>query len=186
VRLFAALETPAEIREKLSELVKALRAVDTRPKWVRMQNLHVTLKFIGEVPEAKLGEIREALAEVKMDQAVEFTFRGLGFFPQEKSPRVLWVGIIASPNLQDLAKEIELRLEKVKVPRDTREFSPHLTLARFEAEGLSEKLRSAIAAHAREEFGSHRTNQFHLVESKLNPAGAEYTALESFTFAAEA
>jgi len=186
VRLFVALEVPAHVRENLSKLVKSLRATDARPRWVRTENLHLTLKFIGEIPEAKLGAIREALAEIKSDSAAELRFRGLGFFPNEKRPRVFWAGIEATPNLKVLAAEIESRLEKAGVAREKREFSPHLTLARFEPAGLPEKLRFAIAAHATEEFGSLRTHQFHLIQSKLKPAGAEYTALQSFAFAAEA
>ncbi len=181
-----ALEVPAPVREKLSALVSSLRALDSRPQWVRTENLHVTLKFIGEAPEAKLGAIGEALAEINSESAVELTFRGLGFFPNGKRPRVQWAGIEATPNLKQLAYEMELRLEKAGIRREAREFSPHLTLARFEPPGISETLRSAIAARANEQFGSLRTNQFHLIESKLKPAGAEYTALQSFAFASEA
>jgi 2'-5' RNA ligase len=186
VRLFVALEVPAAVRKKLSGLVQSLRAIDSRPKWVRTDNLHLTLKFIGEVPEAKLATIRNSLAGVRSASAAELTFRGLGFFPDEKRPRVFWAGIEAKPNVRELAAEIEQRLEKQGIPREQRNFSPHLTLARFQPPGLPDKLRSAIAVHASEEFGSMRTNQFHLIESKLKPAGAEYTTLQSFPFAGEA
>jgi len=186
MRLFVALEIPSTIREKLGELVKALRAVSPQTRWVRPENLHVTLKFIGEVPETKLAAIRTALAQVHSDRPVMLDFRGLGFFPNEKHPRVFWAGIEASPNLKLLAADIERAMETLGIAREQRPFSPHLTLARFEPPRLPENLRAAIQENARRDFGSLQTNQFHLIESKLKPSGAEYTTVESFSFAAEA
>jgi len=86
--------------------------------------------------------------------------------------------------LKTLAAEIDRAMEKLGIPCEQRPFSPHLTLARFEPPELPEKLRSAIEENAAREFGSFRTNQYQLIESKLKPSGAEYTTLESFPFAA--
>jgi len=184
MRLFVALELPAAVRENLVALLKALRAVSPQTRWVRPENLHLTLKFIGEVPETEFAVIRNALAAARSDQPVALEFRGLGFFPNEKRPRVFWAGIEASPNLKTLAAEIDRAMEKLGIPCEQRPFSPHLTLARFEPPELPEKLRSAIEENAAREFGSFRTNQYQLIESKLKPSGAEYTTLESFPFAA--
>src|SRR6267378_5061188 len=184
MRLFVALEIPATVRENLAALLKALRAVSPQTRWVRLKNLHVTLKFIGEVPETELAVIRNALAAARSDQPVTLEFRGLGFFPNEKSSRVFWAGIEASPNLKTLAADIERAMEKLGIPREQRPFSPHLTLARFGPPWLPENLRASIQERAARDFGSLRTNQFHLIESKLKPSGAEYTTLESFPFAA--
>jgi 2'-5' RNA ligase len=151
---------------------------------VRPENLHVTLKFIGEAPETKLAAIRGALAAARSDQPVTLDFRGLGFFPNDKHPLVFWAGIEASPNLKALAADIDNGTEKLGIAREQRTFSPHLTLARFEPPGLPEKLRSVIRENAARDFGTLRTTQFHLIESKLKPSGAEYTTLESFAFMA--
>jgi RNA 2',3'-cyclic 3'-phosphodiesterase len=186
MRLFVALEIPAAIREKLAELLRGLRAVSPQTRWVRSDNLHVTLKFIGEVPETKLAAIRTALALVRSDHFVRLDFRGLGFFPDEKNPRVFWSGIEASPNLKVLAADIEKAMETIGIPKEQRLFSPHLTLGRFEPQQLTDKLRATIQENVSRDFGSVRTNQFHLIESKLKPSGAEYTTLESFPFSAEA
>jgi len=183
MRLFVALEIPSRVRKNLAELLQSLRVVSPQTRWVRPENLHVTLKFIGEVPEARLGAIRSALAGVDSDQPVTLDFRGLGFFPNEKHPRVFWAGIEASPNLKSLAAEIDKAMEKLGIPREQRPFSPHLTLARFEPPRLAEQLRAAIQEHAARDFGALRTGQFHLIESKLKPSGAEYTTVESFPFA---
>src|SRR4029077_916587 len=138
-----------------------------------------------EVSEAGLAGIRGALVGVRSDQPVTLEFRGLGFFPNEKHPRVFWAGIDASPNLKPLATDIDAAAEKLGIPAEKRPFSPHLTLARFESRRLPEKLRASIQENVGCDFGALRTNHFHLIESKLKPSGAEYTALESFPFSAE-
>jgi 2'-5' RNA ligase len=186
MRLFVALEIPSTVRKNLAELVNSLRAVSPQTRWVRPENLHVTLKFIGEVPETQLASIRTALAQVRSDRPVTLDFGGLGFFPNERHPRVFWAGIEASPNLKTLAADIEKATETLSIAREQRPFSPHLTLARFEPPRLPDQLRTAIQENVWREFGSLRTHQFHLIESKLKPSGAEYTTVESFSFAAEA
>jgi len=183
VRPFVALEIPSAVRENLGSLLASVRAITKEPRWVRVENLHVTLKFLGEVAEEKIAAIRSALSDVRSGEPVQLRFCDLGFFPNEKHPRVFWAGIEASPNLKTLAGDIEGAMEKLGIPRDQREFSPHLTLARFERAHLPEALRKTIAENAQREFGSLRTNEFRLIQSKLRPSGAEYTALTSFCFA---
>ena len=186
MRLFVALEIPSEVREKLATLIRELRAIASKEKWVRADNLHVTLKFIGEAPPEKLDPIRQALALVHSDSQVRLDFRGLGFFPNEKHPRVFWAGMETSANLQKLAADIDVAAEKLGVPREQRPFSPHLTLARFETRKLPPNLQSAVRENMAREFGVFETGQFHLIESKLKPSGAEYTTLQTFPFVAEA
>jgi 2'-5' RNA ligase len=186
VRLFVALEIPTAVRESLAALLDSLRALSSGPRWVRPGNLHVTLKFIGQWQPDRLEALRNALATVQLDQPVTLDFHGLGFFPNEKRPRVFWAGIEASPNLITLASEIDRATEKLGIPREQRAFSPHLTLARFEPPGLPEKLRGAIQENVAREFGALHSSEFRLIESKLKPSGAEYTTLQTFPFAAEA
>ena len=187
MRLFVALEISTAVRGNLAALIEELRAADAaatknKARWVRAENLHVTLKFIGNVDVGKLEAIRAVLVEVGSGGAVELRFRGVGFFPNEKRPRVLWAGIAASPNLVPLATGIDARLEKLGIARETREYAPHLTLARFDPPGISEKLRAAAQENATREFGTVRIGEFHLFESKTRPTGAEYTRLSSFSF----
>ena len=184
MRLFVALEIPAAVRDNLATLIEELRNSEPKARWVRPENLHVTLKFLGETPSEKLEAIQNALSAVRSEQAVRLDFRGLGFFPNEKRPRVLWAGMDALPNVQSLAASIEQALEKLGFPREDREFTPHLTIARFSSPGVTEKLRAAIQQNMGRESGSVRTNEFHLIESKLKPSGAEYTRLGTFSFAA--
>jgi 2'-5' RNA ligase len=191
VRLFVAVEVPAAVREDLAALVNELRALESKSsakklRWVRAENLHVTLRFIGSVPPEKLDSICAELTRVRSDRPVELRFRGLGFFPSAKRPRVLWAGMSASANLAAIAGDIDKGLAKLGIPAEERAFTPHLTLARCERSGISPALHATVERDAAREFGELRTNQFHLIESKLKPSGAEYTTLQSFVFAAEA
>ena len=191
MRLFVALEIPAAVRDNLTAQVAELRefsakVADKRPRWVRPENLHVTLKFIGEVAPTKLAGIRDALSAIRSDAPVEIKFRGLGFFPNEQHPRVLWAGLDASANLPPLAGDIDGALETQGIALERRPFTPHLTLARIEPPGLHEKLRAAIQKNGAREFGSFQTREFYLIESKLKPSGAEYTTLASYPFTLEA
>ncbi len=161
MRLFVALEIPAAVRDNLAALLKDFRALsaqlaDKRPRWVRPENLHVTLKFIGEAVPEKFNEMRAALADVRSDDPVELQFHGLGFFPNAAHPRVLWAGVHASTNLPALAANVDAALETQGFAREGRAFTPHLTLARFEPPGLHEKLRGAIEERAKLAFGSLR------------------------------
>jgi 2'-5' RNA ligase len=190
MRLFVALEIPAAVRDNLAAQMKELRdlsaqVADKRPRWVRPENLHVTLKFIGEVSPAKLEGIRGALAAIHPVAPVDLQFRRLGFFPDDLYPRVLWAGIEASVNLPSLALNIDSALETQGVAHEERAFRPHLTLARFEPPGLHGKLRAAIQQNSEREFGSLQAREFHLIESRLKPAGAEYTSMASFPIISE-
>jgi len=185
VRLFVALEISSAVRDNLAAVIRDLRPLAPRLKWVRKENLHITLKFIGETAADNLGAIRGALSSVQSRQSVAPRFLGLGFFPNEKRPSVFWAGIEASANLEALAADIDRVLEAVGIPREPRAFTPHLTLARISTSGLPEKLRAAIQQNRTRDFGALITHEFRLMESKLKPSGAEYTTLQSFRFAAE-
>lgn len=183
MRLFVALEIPSAVRQNLAALLDSFKAITKEPRWVRAENLHVTLKFLGEVAEGKFDAVRGALGEICSDEAVVLEFRGLGFFPNDKHPRVFWAAMEASPNLKTLVGDIEGAMEKLGIPREKREFSPHLTLARIERPRLPEALRKLIADSQQRAFGSLRTSEFHLIQSKLKPTGAEYTTVATFRFA---
>ena len=186
MRLFVALEIPTTVRQNLAALLDSFRAITKEPRWVRAENLHVTLKFMGEVAESKVDAVRSALAGIRSDKFVALEFRGLGFFPDEKHPRVFWAGMEAPPDLKTLAGDIEGAVETLGIPREKRDFSPHLTLARFERPRLPEALRKLIADNQQRDFGSLQTNEFRLIQSKLKPTGAEYTTVATFQFAPNA
>jgi 2'-5' RNA ligase len=192
MRLFVALEIPEETREALGALIARLRVKCGSAKWVRPEAMHVTLKFIGHTGDENLGPIRDALAAIRETQQGEMRFRGLGFFPNARRPRVLWCGVEASPNVGPLAAAIDHALTPLGIPSETRAFTPHLTLARFNSHDLHQRgkqpaglaeIVGEVRESAAKEFGTLRAEEFYLFESKLRPSGAEYTRLETFRFA---
>jgi RNA 2',3'-cyclic 3'-phosphodiesterase len=186
VRLFIAIEIPENIRTGFASLLKEFRSVSPQVKWVRAENLHVTLKFLGETEPAKLGALQNVLSAVRSAEPVSLEFRGLGFFPNDKRPRVFWAGMEGSANLKSLAVEVDQATHRLGFPLEERPFTPHLTLARFPLPGALPKLLQAIQEKSAQAFGSLRTEEFHLIESKLKPTGAEYTTVQTFRFATEA
>lgn len=183
MRLFVALDIPEETREALSCLLLQFSKVCRGARWVRAESIHITLKFIGEVEESSLPAIKDSLRQVSSREGIEIAFRHFGFFPNERHPRVFWVGTEASPVLAELASEIDARLQPLGIPHEERGFRPHLTLARFNStEGLP-KLREMIEGLASREFGKTIAQEFHLYQSILKRGGAEYTRLATYPFA---
>ncbi len=185
MRVFVALDIPAEVRRAIGEMIARLRGVARGARWVRAEGVHVTLKFIGEIPAERVAAVEQALRDVRsagIAAPVEAKFRGAGFFPNERHPRVFWAGIEASPNLADLARAVDARLTPLGIASETREFRPHLTLARFKSEDGLRRLRDEIKRLEPFEFGSMRASEFHLFQSQLGPGGAKYTKLASFPF----
>ena len=184
MRLFVALDFPDAVRQTLRELIARLQPGFRSAKWVRPEAMHITLKFIGEVDGEKLAPIRGALAPVHSSAPVEIHFRGLGFFPNERRPRVLWCGVEASTNLAELAEAVQRALVPLGIPAESRDFVPHLTLARFNSDDAPRKDLETLVRAAGElksyDFGRTRETEFHLIESILKPAGAEYRRLETF------
>jgi RNA 2',3'-cyclic 3'-phosphodiesterase len=187
VRLFVALDLPDDVRRSLAGVIERLKPTCREARWVRPENMHLTLKFIGHAVQdgdtQKLDAVRAALASVRSDQPIELCFHGVGFFPNARRPRVIWCGVKGSPNLAQVAGEIEQALEPLGIPREKREFVPHLTLARIEATRSADALARAAAEFESRDFGSARETRFHLFESALKRTGAEYTKIEAYTFA---
>jgi len=182
VRLFVALDLPEPVRHAITELIAKLQPKSRTARWIRPENLHVTLKFIGHVGNEKLDPIQNALSSIHSAQPVEIHFRGMGFFPNEHRPRAFWCGIAASSNLAELAANIDRALAPLGVEAETRPFTPHLTLARFKSdEGIREMVKAATDIKSTD-FGAATMTNFHLYESLLKSTGAQYNRLASFPF----
>ena len=186
MRLFVALDLPEGVREELRELIARLKKHFPSARWVRAEGIHITVKFIGYTDEENFEPICGALAQIRLERLVEMEFRGLGFSPNERRPRVLWCGVKASSNLPKLASDIEQALEPLGIERESREFVPHLTLARLESGGGSgthiQKLVQAAGELADKGFGSATETEFYLYESVLKRSGAKYKRLRAFPF----
>ncbi len=180
MRLFVALDLSAEVRANVARLVERLTPVERELKWVNPASLHLTLKFIGHQPETKLEKILAALAAVPTAGPVSLAFRGLGFFPNERRPRVFWVGVEAPEALGRLAQAIEQALVPLGVAAETRPFSLHLTLARLKESRPLPRLMEELARLDTREFGQMTATELVLFESRLTPGGSVYTRLRAF------
>jgi 2'-5' RNA ligase len=185
VRIFVALDIPQTVRDSLAKLISHLRQTCPAARWVRIEGAHLTLKFIGEVPPERAEQVRCALGGVSAPGPVELRFAGLGFFPDPRRPRVFWAGIEGGAPLSTLAAAIESRLEPLGIPREAREFLPHITLARFDSPKRLSSLRTEVEKLGVPEFGRAVAGEFYLYRSVLKRGGAEYTRLASYRIARE-
>ena len=115
MRLFVALDLSYEVRDAIAKFSEKLRAEFPWAKWARSEGIHVTLKFIGEVQDDRVAQIENALASVSSTAPIEMNFRGAGFFPDERRPRVFWIGIDSTPNFAEIAAQVETRLEPLGI-----------------------------------------------------------------------
>jgi 2'-5' RNA ligase len=182
MRIFIALDIPDEIRTRLSEYVDHARALAPDARWARIEGLHVTLKFIGEVTEDRVQEIKTALALVKA-QPFAVRFDGVGFFPNANAPRVFWAGVDGGNELPNLASTVDAALEKIDIDREARPYHPHLTLARTSTRPLRglQTLASNPPSQFNSKFGEMTTREFFLYQSQTQKGGSLYTKLERFT-----
>jgi 2'-5' RNA ligase len=179
MRLFTALDISDAVLATVEHLIERLKPT-AGIKWSPPGNMHITTKFIGEWPEARLGELRDALGALPSYPALSISIRNVGFFPNPHSPRVFWAGIQAPPELESLAHETDRATAALGVESEKRAFAPHLTLARIKEPVPLQKLREAIAALPSLEFGEFTADRFYLYQSRLNPAGSVYTKLSEF------
>jgi 2'-5' RNA ligase len=182
VRVFVAIDVPDEVRVSIAKMMESLRPCCPSARWVRPEGVHVTLKFIGEAQESLVEKLKEALRPIRMPEPVGIRYCGLGFFPRAQHPKVLWAGIEGTPSLELLASSVEEALAAHGIPKETRPFKPHLTMARFKPENDVSRLRKAVEGLATPEFGAAHPKRFRLYQSLLRPAGAEYVSQAEFRF----
>jgi 2'-5' RNA ligase len=180
MRLFTALDIPADVRTAMTALLRELRPA-AKFQWSPPANLHVTTKFIGEWPAERIPELTAALAAIERTGPFEVAVRGLGWFPNPHNPRVLFAGIEAGPELAELHRRTDAACAGLGIAAETKKFNAHLTLARVRThEGLP-AVRQRIAGLPETDFGVFTARSFHLYESASGPAGTVYTPLEEFS-----
>ena len=178
-RLFVAIDLPDATKDQLL----ALRQDDLPPgRWPRRDALHLTLHFIGAVPEGVARAYQRALKQVDL-AAFQLNISGVGQFPIEARPRVIWAGVHNTPHLRALHEAVGQALESEGFRRERRRFQPHITLMRFKKplrRGLASRW---IQAHLDFQAAPFRVETFALYESELKPSGAAYTKRQVYTLA---
>jgi RNA 2',3'-cyclic 3'-phosphodiesterase len=180
MRLFTAVEISSDMKETLRFLLDRLRAgvaEDAKVSWTRAENLHITTKFIGEWPEARLSEVKSALESVKSPGAIAIDIRGIGWFPDARHPKVLFGGVSAGEGLVELAQATDDAMESIGVAKEGRKYRPHLTLARIKPSAPLASLRTAIDSLGSVDLGTFRATAFYLYLS----AAGKYSKLAEFS-----
>lgn len=185
IRAFIAIDLSPEIQNKLDEIIAALkqRLKDAPVRWVPAGNIHLTLKFLGDVSLVNIETLKNILtSQAGASRAFELSVGDLGAFPSANRPRVLWVGVTAPPELGALQYAIEKETTRLGYAREERQFSPHLTLgrvARNASTGDTRRITSILSAYKVGFLGAVRVSAVHLYRSDLRPDGAAYTRLYS-------
>lgn len=179
MRLFTAIDIPQSIRDLLNTAIQQLKPT-AKARWSKPENLHITTKFLGEVPEEKLDAVIAALRAMPTTEPIPIDVRGIGWFPNPRSPRLLFAGIQAPEWLEQLHIRTDETLRPLGVPAENKPFRAHLTLARVDSKLELDALRQAILELPTKQFGSFTAERFDLYQSLTSGTGSVYTKLAQF------
>ena len=178
LRCFIAVTLPGPLKKAVGEVIRSLRESGADIKWVHDENLHLTLKFLGETEEARLDEIKGALFK-KLSHYSPFYIKigGVGYFPGGRNPRVIWVGIEEPGSLADIYTDVESVMVKFRYQREDRPFSPHLTIGRVRSPKTAGEAIKRLEEFRTVAFDEFVVKAVTLMKSELKPGGAEYSCL---------
>ncbi|MGI9419926.1 MAG: RNA 2',3'-cyclic phosphodiesterase [Geminicoccaceae bacterium] len=174
-RLFVALDLPDMIKESLASLMRGLGDV----RWMSDDQLHLTLRFIGELDNGRANEVADALSLVP-GLPFDLSLKGIGHFPPRNEPRVIWTGIERQPELIALKRRIDHALRQAGLERDTQKFTPHVTLARLRRPPTQAGFATYLMRHSLYQSPSFPVSGFKLYSSWLDGVGADYQVEASY------
>ncbi|MEK6303119.1 MAG: RNA 2',3'-cyclic phosphodiesterase [Acidobacteriota bacterium] len=176
IRTFICIEVPESVKERIGRLQQTLARHDAKISWVKPSNIHLTLKFLGDVAAARIPAVCSAVERAaRLSGAFEIEVGGAGCFPSAKSPGVFWVGLTAVPDLlSQLHVLIEEELASEDFPREARRFSPHLTIGRVRLPKNANQVAEALIATDFEPE-TFRATEVIVMRSELKPTGSIYT-----------
>lgn len=174
IRLFVGLGLPDSMADVLAGLAVGIPAT----RWVERRNLHITLRFIGEVENGLAQDIHDVLAELRAP-APDIAISGFGTFGS-RQPHTLWAAVDKNPELVHLQNKIETAMVRLGLPPEPRKFTPHVTLARLKAAAPASRVAEFIAGHSPLRLGPETAEDFILFRSHLGRTGAEYEAAAEY------
>src|SRR5512147_88377 len=179
MRTFIAIELPDTIKESVSRVQERLRTAGAQAAWTRPEGIHLTLKFLGEVEEAKAASITDALAGTCRGRGpLRLEIAGAGAFPNVKAPRVLWLGLSGDgEKLAALQAAVEDAMANLGFEREDRKFSPHLTLARVKFLKPRDNWLAMIEGVRDVKLGGFEADHVSLMKSELRREGAVYAEI---------
>lgn len=180
MRAFIAIDLPEAIRTELGRWQHTFGSVCPDARWTNPEGIHLTLKFLGEISSEQVQLVTTSLAGLGAMETIPVEVRGFGFFPDARRPRVFWAGVKAPDALATMAARVEEAMEKLGFPREHRDYSPHLTLARFKEPRPQPALVTGVEKQPDKSSGSFEASEFYLYESLLSPRGAKYRQVARF------
>ena len=175
MRLFIAIPIPEAVKQKISNLQQTIEGV----RWQEKEQMHLTLKFVGEADAALTKRIQKQLDEIE-HPAFTIDFQGMGYFPENKHPKVLWIGLKESSVLAALQQKVEQKCQEVGIAPEDRSFKPHVTLGRLR--NVSKRtVNNFINQNKKFAVRSFLVDKFVLYESKLHSDGARHSRLKTFS-----
>jgi RNA 2',3'-cyclic 3'-phosphodiesterase len=185
IRAFLALEISPSLQKNITGHSAALkRALSNNIRWVATENIHLTLKFLGDTSSASLQDLTHALtAIIAQQQPFDISVGGFGVFPNPKRPRILWIGIQAPPDLERLSRAIEATCVRLGYPPEEKHFNPHLTIGRLRDGADQSALLPVLQEIEIRPLGSMTVSNITLFRSDLRPQGPLYTPLSHLPLA---
>jgi len=183
MRIFIGIKFDKTTIEKISQSLKPFKEFPTPIRWVKPENVHLTLKFIGEVNEEKKIQIEEVLSKISFQaDSVEISISGFGKFGQREDLNIFWAGIKNNPELNSIYNQIEKALSNININRETRSFKPHLTLGRNKKKFDFKSFFSIIEKYTDLSIVTFTVDKFQIFKSTLSSQGPVYTILKEINF----
>lgn len=184
MRIFIAVDLPEAVKKEIGRIQSFLKKAAAEVKWVKEENFHFTLKFIGETPEKKLAPVSEILEKLVQDEeSFELSLKNLGVFPNFNRVRVIWLGADkGADNLKKLAQKVEENLAALGFAREEREFSGHLTLGRLKEPKNLAGLEKFLEEESLKEIPRFLVDRIKIFQSILKLTGPEYQVFKEIIF----
>ena len=180
IRAFLAIDLDDDLKPKINRIIKEFKQIDTKIKYVELTNLHLTLKFFGDIDTNGLKLLEDAIANVVSEfEPFKINISGCGSFPNNNHIKVIWVGIEDDSILKDLHDKLDKEFARIGFDKD-RKFSTHLTIGRMKSAKNKDKVKSTIEEFSNFEIGEMEVSQISLKKSTLTPRGPIYEDISIF------
>lgn len=180
-RSFIAVEANERVRNSLSQVQSRLEQTGADLKTVKPENVHLTLRFLGDVSESRLDLVKDAVSNAMTLSPFKVSVEGMGVFPKPSFIRVIWAGVgEGTDELETLRQNVDQKLSEIDFPPEDKDFTPHFTISRVKSGKAKNKLNSIIEDNSSKEWGTIQVDELELKKSELASEGPIYTTLETF------